>query len=257
MKPKIICLVLIYLLSVRCDDKQEVDNHYGSYINIDFNNLNNEDLQLFIEAAKRFSEYVYLDENNVYKISINKGADIGIGENIFSVLAQSLKYREQLKLFENKVINMEINSGDEKLPLTRTFPSGNYDQWVYGQLNYLWNEIIGTWQSVNEAMVNFFCVVIGASVLTVIDYVCMPFFGPGIIISPEDDPYCNVPPLAVGMEFRTNLPNGLYPSPGNREQYVAVRNGIATVKFCESARFSWYRKDSRYYSREDEDLIEM
>ena len=92
MKPKIICLVLIYLLSVRCNDKQEVDNQYGSYIDIDFNNLNNEDLQLFIEAAKRFNEYVYLDENSVYKISINKGADIGIGENIFSVLAQSLKY---------------------------------------------------------------------------------------------------------------------------------------------------------------------
>lgn len=156
MKTKIIFLIAICLSAIRCSDKQETIDQYLNYIDIDFNDLDHQkNLQLFMEASKRFDEYVYKDENNIFKISINKGADIKISENIFNILSQSLKYREQIDILKYKRLNMKANNDEEKLPLTRSFPVGNYEQWVYGQLNYLWNEIIGTWQGINDAMITF------------------------------------------------------------------------------------------------------
>lgn len=256
MKTKIIFLIVICLSAIKCRDKQETIDQYLNYIDIDFNDLDHQkNLQLFMEASKRFDEYVYKDENNILKTSINKGADIKISENIFNILSQSLKYREQIEILKYKRLNMKTNNDEEKLLLTRSFPVGNYEQWVYGQLNYLWNEIIGTWQEINDAMITFFCVAIGASIATIIDYLAMPFSGPGFIIPPTDRPNPNILPLAEGESFHTNLPDGLYPSPLSDHLYIAVRNGFATVKSCSYA-FSWYR-GKIYYNVEDRDLIDI
>jgi len=106
-------------------------------------------------------------------------------------------------------------------------------------------------------MITFFCTVIGASILTIIDFIYMPFFGPGMIISPLDPDYTDMPSFVANMYFNTELPDGLYPSPGNDKNiYVAVKNGAAIVKLCEhNCQFSWYRADGVYYSSEDGLLI--
>lgn len=258
MKTKILFLIALYLCTIRCSDKQETINQYPNYIDIGFNDSNHQkNLQLFMEASKRFDEYTYKDENNIFKTTINKGADIKVSENIFNILSQSLKYRRQIEeTLKYKKINMKINNDEERLPLTRSFPAGNYEQWVYGQLNYLWNEIIGTWQAINDYMITFFCATIGVSIATIIDYLAMPFSGPGFIIPPSDRPNPDILPLAEGESFFTNLPDGLYPSPLSNYLYIAVRDGFAIVKSYIYSPFNWYREEM-YYHAEDRDLIMM
>ena len=112
MKNKMFCLAIIIcsLFGVRCTEDQKMDYLYPDYIEINFNNSNYQaNLQLFIEASKRFDEHVYKDENKCYKTSINKGSDIRISEDLFNLLTKSLKYREQVEILKNKKLNMRIN----------------------------------------------------------------------------------------------------------------------------------------------------
>ncbi|MCR9011503.1 hypothetical protein [Gabonibacter chumensis] len=159
MRNKVTCLAIIIcsLLGVRCTKDQKMDELYPDYIEINFKSSNYKaNLQLFIEANKRFEKYVYKDENNVYKTSINKGADISISEDLFNVLTESLKYKEQMDAFINKKINIRIDNTKDKLPIAKSYPGCDYETWAAGQLSYLWDKIIGTWQEINEGMINFF-----------------------------------------------------------------------------------------------------
>lgn len=260
MKNKMFCLAIIIcsLFGVRCTEDQKMDNLYPDYIEINFNNSNYQaNLQLFIKASKRFNEHVYKDKNNVYKTSINKGSDIRISEDLFSLLTKSLKYQEQIKMFNNK-INSRIDSINEKLPITKSYPDRNYDAWVAGQLSYLWNKIIGTWQGINEGMVNFFCITVGITVASLFEYFFLPIFGFGSII-PPDIPYRGYT-MYAGQSFPTYLPDGLYPynSFFGNKQYVAVRNGVATVKNCRYGEFNWYRSEHlslTYFDPKDGELL--
>ena len=262
MKNKMFCLAIIIcsLFGARCTEDQKMDYLYPDYIEINFNNSNYQaNLQLFIEASKRFDEHVYKDENKGYKTSINKGSDIRISEDLFNLLTKSLKYRGQIEGFKNKKINMSIENTEGKLPSAKSYPICDYDQWVYGQLNYLWNEIIGTWNNISDAQIYYFSRIIGIAAISAFEYFFSPFLWPGPLLPPST-PY-NGRILFAGDSFQTSLPDGLYPckSPSlGIHQYVAVRNGIARVRYCEQGPFSWYRRDhglSRYYQTRDRDLL--
>ena len=243
-------IIMCVLLGVRCSEKLSIDNQYQSYIDIDLSSRNyEENYKLFVEASKRFNEYVYKNEHGVYCTSINKGSDIKISEKLFNVLTEALPYRDKIRMLRSS-LNNQVN----ERPFTRAHPQEvnyDYDSWVFTNVRNLLTNF-GAWvQAGFEDAVVLIAHILAISVFAILEFIqpVFIFTPPGAFDNYQNDPFYEYYPYPlVAPFFQTNLPNGIYP--GNSGDRVHVRNGIAMPR---QGYFSWFRENMRFV--EDYDLI--
>lgn len=196
-------------------------------------------------AKRRFNQYVYQDEDNKYQVSLKDGKEINVSDDLFEFMKKALCLRKE----KGKV---ELDADQS----SRVYGFDPYAMYVIGDIKAMWNHFFAEpLAECVEIMDECLQYLTGVMLITIHfangSFIREVFTFPGI---GEGCPYTG-PFIAVGGEFHTRLPNGLYPNPYDRYQYIAVRQGFARSLPCIG--FDWHRNATpKFYSREDAILVD-